>query len=75
MSNAQISKSLGILESTVRYYWKIPYVKKIKRASNLPQKYIDQIYIMISNKKTKEMPRGLITIKINDKLKKDKVLD
>ena len=44
LSNTQISKSLGIPESAVRYYRKRPNVKEIKRASKLPKKYIDQIY-------------------------------
>ena len=44
LSNAQISKSLGIPESTVRYYRNRPDIKQIKRASKLPQKYIDKIY-------------------------------
>ena len=74
-SNAQISKSLGIPESTVRYYRKRPDVKEIRRASKLPKKYIDKIYEMASNKTTREMPGGLIAIKINNKLKKDNILD
>ena len=59
LSNAQISKSLGIPESTIRYYRKRPDVKFIKRTSKLPQKYIDKIYQMASNKTTREMPGGL----------------
>ena len=42
LTNAQISKSLGIPESTVRYYRKRPEIKEIKRASKLPQKYIEK---------------------------------
>ena len=75
LSNAQISKSLGIPESTVRYYRNRPEVKQIKRSSKLPQKYIDKIYEMASNKTTREMPGGLIAIKINNMLKNDNVLD
>ena len=75
LSNAQISKSLGIPESTIRYYRKRPIIKEIKRASKLPQKYIDMIYEMASNKTTREMPGGLIAIKINNKLKKDGALN
>ena len=75
LSNTQIAKSLGIPESTVRYYRKRPDVKEIKRASKLPKKYIDIIYQMASNKTTREMPGGLIAIKINEKLKKDKIKD
>ena len=41
----------------------------------MPQKYIDKIYELASNKTTREMPGGLIAIKINNKLEKDKVLD
>ena len=36
LSNAQISRSLGIPESTIRYYRKRPDMKEIKRASKLP---------------------------------------
>ena len=75
LSNAQISKSLGIPESTVRYYRKRPEIKEIKRASKLPQNYIDKIYELASNKTTREMPGGLIAIKINNLLKKDNILD
>ena len=74
LTNTQISKSLGIPESTVRYYRNRPDIKQIKRASKLPQKYIDKIYEMASNKTTREMPGGLIAIKINNMLKKDNVL-
>ena len=75
LSNAQISKSLGIPESTVRYYRKRPEIKEIKRASKLPPKYFDKIYELASNKTTREMPGGLIEIKINIILKKDNILD
>ena len=43
LSNAQISKSLGIPESTIRYYRKRPIIKEIKRASKLLKKYFDII--------------------------------
>ena len=75
LSNAQISKSLGISESTIRYYRKRPDIKEIKRASKLPQKYIEKIYELVSNKTKMEMPGALIAIKINNQLKKDNVLD
>ena len=75
LSNTQISKSLGISESTVRYYRKRPDIKEIKRASKVPQKYIEKIYELASNKTTREMPGALIAIKINNQLKKDNVLD
>ena len=75
LSNAQISRSLGIPESTIRYYRKRPDIKEIKRASKLPQKYLDIIYKLASNKTTREMPGGLIAIKINEKLKNDNILD
>ena len=75
MSNAVISKSLGISESTVRYYRGRPDVLEVKRASKLPKKYIDKIYEMASNKTTRESPRELIEIKINQKLKKDNAVD
>ena len=67
-----INKALGILESTVR---KRPDIFEVKRASKLPKKYIDKIYEMASNKTTREMPGGLIAIKINQKLKKDNAVD
>ena len=70
-----ISKSLGFPESTVRYYRKKADIKEIKIASKLPQKYIEKIYEMASNKTTREMPGGLIAIKINNMLKKDNILD
>ena len=52
-----------------------PEVKQIKRSSKLPQKYIDKIYEMASNKTTSEMPGGLIEIKINNMLKNENVSD
>ena len=42
LSNAQISKSLGISESTIRYYRKRPKIFEVKRNSKLPQKYIEK---------------------------------
>ena len=75
MSNAVISKSFGISESTILYYRKRPDVLDVKRASKLPKKYIDKIYEMVSNKATREMPGGLIAIKINQKLKKDNIVN
>ena len=61
-------------ESIFRYYQNIPDILEIKRSSKLPKKYIDKIFEMASNKTTREMPGGLITAKINKKLKADKVL-
>ena len=75
LSNAQISKSFGIPESTVRYYQNRPEVKQIKRSSKLPKKYINKIYEMASNKTKREMPGRFIAIKINNMLKIDNVLD
>ena len=75
MTNSQISKSLGIPESTVRYYRKRPNNLICKRSSKLPKKYIEEIYRLASNKTTREMPAGLIAIKINEKLKKNNELD
>ena len=71
MTNAQISKSLGVPESTIRYYRKRPKNLISKRSSKLPKKYIEEIYRLASNKTTREMPAGLIAIKINEKLKKN----
>ena len=71
MTNSQISKSLGIPESTIRYYRKRPKNLISKRSSKLPKKYIEEIYRLASNKTTREMPAGLIAIKINEKLKKN----
>jgi len=73
MSNSEISRSLGVPESTVRYYRKRPDNLEIKRASKLPKKFIDEIYQMASNKTTREMPGGLIAIKINEKLKRQNI--
>jgi len=75
MTNAQISRSLGIPESTVRYYRKRPNKLITKRSPKLPKKYIEEIYRLASNKTTREMPAGLIAIKINEKLKKNNELD
>ena len=75
LSNAQISKSLGIPESTIRYYRKRPSNLEVKRKSKLPKKYIDKIYELASNKTTREMPGRLIAIKINKMLERDNVLD
>ena len=71
MTNAQISKSLGVPESTIRYYRKRPKNLISKSSSKLPKKYIEEIYRLASNKTTREMPAGLIAIKINEKLKKN----
>ena len=57
------------------YYRKRPELKKVKGASKLPQKYIGKIYRLASNKTTREMPEGLIAIKINIQLKDDNILD
>ena len=64
LSNAQIFKTLGIPESTIRYYRKRPSNLEIKKNSKLPKKYIDKIYELASNKTTREMPGRLISIKI-----------
>ena len=48
---------------------------KIKRASKLQKKFINEIYQMDSNKTTREMPGGLIAIKINEKLKRQNIRD
>ena len=75
MSNSEISRSLGAQESTVRYYRKRPDNLEIKRASKLLKKFIDYNYQMTSNKTTREMPGGLIVIKINEKLKRQNILN
>ena len=75
MTNDQISKSLGIPKSTVRYYRKRPNNLIYKRSSKLPKKYIEEIHRLASNKTTREMPAGLVAIKINEKLKKNNELD
>ena len=41
----------------------------------MPQKYIEKIYELASNQTTREMPGGLIAIKIYNQLKKDNILD
>ena len=70
LTDAQISKSLWIPESTIRYYRKRPNNLISKRSSKLPKQYIEEIYRLSSNKTTREMPAYLIAIKINEKLKK-----
>ena len=75
MSNAQISKTLGIPESMIRYYRKRPNNLICKRSSKLPKNYINEIYRLASNRTTREMPAGLIAIKINEKLKKNNELN
>ena len=50
MFNAQISKTLGIPESTIRYYRKRPNNLICKRSSKLPKKYINEIYRLASNR-------------------------
>ena len=58
LSYDQTWEYLWMKKSTVRYY------------SKLPQKYIDRVYDMGSNKSTKEIHGGLIAIKVNNKLKR-----
>ena len=41
----------------------------------MPKKYIEKIYRLASNKTTREMPAGLIAIKINENLKKNNELN
>ena len=50
----------------------IDLIKK-KVVSKLPKKYIEKIYALGSNKTTREMPGGLIAIKINKSLKRNKI--
>ena len=50
LSNAQISKTLGIPESTIRYYRKRQKILEVKRNSKLSQKYINKICELASNK-------------------------
>ena len=49
LSNAQISKTLGIPESTIRYYRKRRKNLEVKRNSKLPTKYINKICELTSN--------------------------
>jgi hypothetical protein len=67
MSNAQISKTLGIPESVIRYYGKKPNNLICKRSSKLPKKYINEIYRSASNRTKREMPANLIKLKKNGK--------
>ena len=55
--NAQISKTLCIPESTIRYYRQRPSNLEVKKSSKLPKKYIDKICELASNKTKREMPR------------------
>ena len=75
LSNAQISKTLGIPESTIRYYRTRLKNLEVKRNSKLPTKYINKICELASSKTTREMPGRLISIKINKMLEKDKIID
>ena len=67
MANAQISKTLRIPESTIRYQRKSPNNPICKRSSKRYQK----IYRLAFNKTKIEIPSGIITIKINENLKKN----
>ena len=71
----KISKELKVSTSTVHYYKKRPELLKCKRSSKLEKKYLEEIYKLASNKTTREMSGGLIAAKINEKLKKNNVLD
>ena len=64
LSNAQISKTLGIPESTIQYYRTRPKNLEIKRNSKLPTKYINKICELGSNKTTREIPGRLKSIKL-----------
>ena len=75
LTNREISKTLGVSESLVRYYRRRPEKLEVKRASKLPKKYIDEIYRLGSNKASRKMSARLIAIRINNKLKKEGVLD
>jgi predicted transcriptional regulator len=65
LTNAEISRTLGVCESLVRYYRQRPEKLERKRA--------DKIYH--SNKAIGKLFAGLIAIKINNELKKDDILD
>ena len=75
MANAQISNSPNsrinypILEGKVLI---IQYVKDLQRDT---KKYIDEIYRLTFNKTKREIPSGIVTIKINENLKKNNEWD
>ena len=75
LSNAQISKTLGIPESNIRYYRQRLSNLEVKKSSKLPKKYIDKKCELTSNKKIRERPGRIISIKINKMLEKDNALD
>ena len=50
----------------------IQYVKGLQRDT---KKYIDEIYGFAFNKTKREIPSGVVTIKINENLKKNNELD
>ena len=50
----------------------IQYVKGLQRDT---KKYIDEIYRLTVNKTKRENPSGIVTIKINENLKKNHELD
>ena len=58
----------------IRYYGKKPNNLICKRSSKLPKKYINEIYRLASNRTTREMPAGLIVIKINELNKNGKLI-
>ena len=43
LTNAKISETLGVPESTIRYYRKRPKNLISKRSSKLPKKYIEEM--------------------------------
>ena len=66
LTNRQISKTLGVSESLVRYYRRRPEKLEVK-ASKFPKQYIDEIYLLGSNKASRKMSARLIAIRINNK--------
>ena len=65
MTNGQILKTLGIPESINRYQKKSPNNLNSKMPSKFQKQYIDEIFRLTFNKTTREIPFGIITIKIN----------
>ena len=70
LSGHQMSKSLGMPKSTMRYFLNRHDVLETTKPSKFPKKYIDEIYCLTSNNAIGIMPGDLIAIKINKKFKK-----
>ena len=62
-TNAKICETLKVPKTTVSYYRKRPLELEAKRKSKLPQKYLNEITRLASNKITNQMSGGKFQIK------------